>query len=112
MWTPRALARFLPSLVRALINSRSNSAKPPRTVRMSLPCAVVVSAQVSASDLKPAPALAMPSKMVNKSKVLRANLSRRVTNKTSPGPNPFNARLSPGDLLRVNFVGACLLQLI
>src|SRR5450755_3052662 len=35
--TPRALARFLPSPVRLLINSRSNSARPPRTVSISRP---------------------------------------------------------------------------
>ena len=53
--TPRALARSLPSPVRLLINSRSNSARPPRTVSISRPCGVVVSAQVSRSDLNPAP---------------------------------------------------------
>jgi len=40
------------------ISSRSNSAKPPRTVSISLPCGVVVSAQASFIDLKPARALA------------------------------------------------------
>ena len=44
-----------PSPVRVRISSRSNSARPPKTVNISLPCAVVVSAQVSRSDLKPAP---------------------------------------------------------
>ena len=39
-------------------HSRSNSASPPRTVSINRPCGVVVSAQVSASDLKPAPAFA------------------------------------------------------
>ncbi len=53
MCTPRAFARFRPSLVRALINSRSNSASLPSTVSMSRPWAVVVSAQVSASNRKP-----------------------------------------------------------
>ena len=41
--TPRSLARFLPSPVRARINSRSNSAKPPRTVSIKRPCGLVVS---------------------------------------------------------------------
>ena len=40
--TPLALARPLPSLVRLRINSRSNSASPPRTVSINLPCAAVV----------------------------------------------------------------------
>jgi hypothetical protein len=53
--TPIAFARRLPSPVRARISSRSNSAIPASMVISSLPCAVVVSAQVSASDLKPAP---------------------------------------------------------
>src|SRR6516165_8696187 len=54
---PRALARLRPSPVRARISSRSNSARPPRIVSISRPCAVVVSAQLSFSDLKPAPRL-------------------------------------------------------
>jgi hypothetical protein len=41
---PVAFARARPSLVRDLMSSRSNSAKPPWTVSMSLPCGVVVSA--------------------------------------------------------------------
>jgi hypothetical protein len=43
--TPRACARLRPSPVRARISSRSNSAKPPRTVSIRRPCGVVVSAQ-------------------------------------------------------------------
>ena len=42
--TPRALARARPSVVRAWINSFSNSASPPNTVSISRPCGVVVSA--------------------------------------------------------------------
>jgi hypothetical protein len=61
--TPLAFARVLPSLVRARISSRSNSASPPNTVSISRPCAVVVSAHASLSDLKPAPALAITSRM-------------------------------------------------
>ena len=52
---PRALACCSrPSPVRARINSRSNSASPPRTVSIKRPCAVVVSAQASARDRNPA----------------------------------------------------------
>jgi hypothetical protein len=54
---PMALARALPSLVRARMNDLSNSATPPRTVSINLPCGVVVSAQASPRDLKLAPAL-------------------------------------------------------
>src|SRR5262249_14039504 len=43
--TPRAFARCLPSVVRARISSRSNSARPPSTVSINRPCGVVVSAQ-------------------------------------------------------------------
>jgi hypothetical protein len=52
-FTPLAFARALPSLVRARIKSRSNSAKPARIVTINRPCALVVSAQLSCSDLKP-----------------------------------------------------------
>jgi hypothetical protein len=67
--TPRALARVRPSLVRARISSRSNSAKPPSTVNISRPCGVVVSAHLSVSDLKPAPALAIMSRILSRSRV-------------------------------------------
>jgi hypothetical protein len=50
--TPAFFALSRPSLVRALISSRSNSANPPRTVSISRPAGVVVSAQGSVSDLK------------------------------------------------------------
>ena len=49
--TPRSCARFLPSPVRARISSRSNSARPPRTVSISRPCGLVVSAHVPACGL-------------------------------------------------------------
>ena len=45
--TPRALACFRPSLVRALISSRSNSASPPRTVRIHSRCQVDASEKIS-----------------------------------------------------------------
>jgi hypothetical protein len=83
-FTPRAFARVLPSLVRARISSRSNSAKPPKTVNISRPCGVVVSAQASPNDLKPAPALAITSRILSRSRVDRANRSSRVTTRTSP----------------------------
>ena len=47
IFTPRALARSRPSLVRARMRSRSNSARPPSTVNISRPCDVVVSARVA-----------------------------------------------------------------
>jgi hypothetical protein len=89
-FTPLALARSLPSPVLARISSRSNSAKPPRTVSISLPCGVVVSAQASFSDLKPARALAIASRM-SWSRVERASRSNRVTTSTSPGASLHNA---------------------
>src|SRR6266567_3827231 len=77
---PLAFARSRPSPVRVRISSRSNSAKPPNTVSINRPCAVVVSAQASLSDLKPAPfAPIVPSKF-RRSRVDRANRSSRVTN--------------------------------
>jgi hypothetical protein len=54
----------------------------------------VVSAQASASDLKPAPALATASSTLSKSRVERARRSKRVTNRTSPGPRAAIARAS------------------
>jgi len=79
-------ARFRPSSVLARISSRSNSASPPSTVSISLPCAVVVSAHASASDLKPAPAFATASSTLSRSRVERASRSSRVTSNTSPAP--------------------------
>jgi hypothetical protein len=46
-FTPRAL-------VRARINSRWNSARPPRMVTIKRPCGVVVSPHVSPSERNPA----------------------------------------------------------
>ena len=74
---PLALARSRPSLVRLRINSRSNSAKPPRTVSINLPCAVVASAQVSRSDLNPAPLSATTPIRLRRSLVDQASRSRR-----------------------------------
>jgi hypothetical protein len=58
---------------------------------MSLPCGVVVSAQVSASDLNPAPRLAISSSVLSKSRVLRASRSSRVTINTSLSPSRASA---------------------
>src|SRR5215813_8426158 len=66
--TPRSLARFRPSPVRARISSRSNSAKPPRTVSISRPCAVVVSAHVSLSERKPAPRFPISSSTLSRAR--------------------------------------------
>src|SRR3984957_2497844 len=68
------------------INSRSNSARPPSTVSISLPCAVVVSAQVSRRDRKPAPLSATVPRVLSKSLVDLARRSRRVTTSTSSLP--------------------------
>ena len=94
MWTPRDRARFLPSPVRARIRSRSNSARPPSTVSINLPCAVVVSAHASANERKPAPAFAIASMMLRRSRVDRASRSSRVTSSVSPSAIVFKARVS------------------
>ncbi len=82
--TPRAFARVLPSPVRAMISSRSNSASPPNTVSISLPCGVVVSAQVSFRELKPALRSPTAASTLSRSRVERASRSSRVTISTSP----------------------------
>jgi len=46
---PLASLRSRPSPVRVWINSRSNSARPPKTVSIKRPCAVVVSAKYLAA---------------------------------------------------------------
>jgi len=87
IFTPRALARSLPSPVRARINSRSNSASPPRTVNIRRPCAVVVPAHVSLRDLNPAFFAVIAASVLRRSRVDRARRSRRVTISTSPLPS-------------------------
>jgi hypothetical protein len=82
--TPLAWARFRPSLVRARIKWRSNSASPPRTVSINRPCGVAVSAQGSPSDLKLAPALPITSRVLRRSRVDHASRSRLVTIRQSP----------------------------
>lgn len=81
--------------VRALVSSRSNSANPPKTVSMSRPCGVVVSAQVSPIDRKPAPLSAIVARMLSRSRVERARRSRRATMTTSPVSSEARSRASP-----------------
>jgi hypothetical protein len=59
----------LPSLVRARISSRSNSASPPRTVSINRPCAVVVSAHASPRERNPAFLLVMVARVLRRSRV-------------------------------------------
>ena len=91
---PRALARSRPSAVRAWISSRSNSAKPPRTVSTSRPCGVVVSAHVSASDRNPALRSVTAASVLRRPRVERARRSSLVTTSTSPGSSAAIARRS------------------
>src|SRR5580704_16112421 len=72
---PLAITLVRPSPVRAKISDRSNSASPPRTVSISLPCGVVVSAQGSARDRKPAPFSATVASTLRRSLVLLASRS-------------------------------------
>lgn len=80
-----------PSGLRALApltRPRSNQlalelGEPPKTVSIKRPCAVVVSAQVSLSDLKPAPFSAIVPSRFRRSRVDRAKRSSRVTTNTS-----------------------------
>ena len=81
---PRALARSRPSLVRARISSRSNSAKPPSTVKIRRPWRVVVSAHVSPSERKPGRLAVIAASVLRRSRVERASRSSRVTISTSP----------------------------
>jgi len=90
--TPRSFARLRPSPVRARISSRSNSAKPPNTVNISRPCGLVVSAQVSFSERKPAPRFVMASMTLSRSRVERASLSTSSTRSASPVSSWTNGR--------------------
>jgi hypothetical protein len=69
---PRALAGSRPSPVRARINSRSSSAKPPSTVSINRPCAVVVSAHTSARDRNSASLPLIDARVLRRSRVERA----------------------------------------
>src|SRR5262249_54935737 len=86
IFTPARLARSLPSLVLILISSRSNSARPPNTVSISLPAGVVVSAQGSARDLNKQSLSVICFTVVRRSMVDRANRSNRVTTKQPQAP--------------------------
>ena len=82
---PWALARLRPSAVRVRIRSRSTSAKPPSTASIKRPVLLVLSAHGSAKDRNCALASTMRLTMPNKSNVLRARRSIRVTVTMSPG---------------------------
>ena len=92
----RALAPMRPSPVRTRINSRSNSASPPRTVNIRRPWAVVVSAQVSPSDLNVAPDLRRSGRECWPAQVDRASRSSRVTITRSPASMVFSSRVAAG----------------
>ena len=89
--TPRAFARSRPSLVLAKMRCLSNSANPPSTVIISLPCGVVVSAQELPRDLKPAPRSPIAARVLSRSLVLRARRSSLVTSNTSPSSRTATA---------------------
>jgi hypothetical protein len=90
------LAATRPALVRSTIRERSKSAIPANTVRTMRPAGVVVSAHGSASDRRPATVSLIRSAMSRRSRVDRANRSRRVTVTTSPARRCSNRRLSSG----------------
>src|SRR6516162_10338201 len=81
---PSDIARARPSLVLCRIKLRSNSAIPDSTVGIRRPCALVVSAQGSPSDLKPAPSLPIRSMILSRSSVERASRSSLVTTRLVP----------------------------
>ena len=94
MCFPWALARLLPSAVRVRIRSRSTSASPPSTASIKRPVLLVLSAHGSAKDRNCALASTMRLTMPNRSKVLRARRSIRVTvrlNRTSDVPDDLRA---------------------
>jgi hypothetical protein len=108
---PRSFARLRPSPVRARINSRSNSAKPPSTVSISRPWALVVSAHASWRLLKPAPRAVIAAITLSRSRVDLASRSSRVTTSTSPGSSRPIAFTSSGrsvfapDIFSLNTLG-------
>ena len=93
-FTPRTCAGTLPSAVLAKIKCRSNSARPPRTVSISLPCGEVPSAQGSPREQKPALASSMAARVLSRSRVERASRSSLVTSSTSPGARQRRHRAS------------------
>jgi hypothetical protein len=76
---------FRPSAVRVRIRSRSTSARPPSTASIKRPVLLVLSAHGSAEDRNCALASTLRLTMANRSKVLRARRSIRLTVTTSPG---------------------------
>jgi hypothetical protein len=103
-FTPRAIARARPSPVLALISSRSNSARPPSTVSINRPCGVVVLAQVSPRERKPAFRSPIDARTFNRSLVERASRSSRVTITTSPASRTFRSFASSGRSARAPLI--------
>jgi hypothetical protein len=68
------------------MNMTADTTRPPRTVDTNRPCGVVVSAQWSASERKPAPAFPTASMTFSKSLVDRANSVRNRSTISFPGP--------------------------
>ena len=78
-----------------LFRNADERAKPPSTVSIRRPCGVVVSAQVSLSDLKPAPRLPISSSTLSRSRVDLASRSSMRSMIQTAG-NSFAARsISP-----------------
>jgi hypothetical protein len=109
MCCPHFCARLRPSAVRVRIRSRSTSAEPPSAAIISRPVLVPVSARGSAKDRNCAFASTIRLAMPNRSKVLRASPSMRVTVTTSPEASlsSIRAKLAPvgpraGHLLAVD----------
>jgi hypothetical protein len=75
---------FRPSPVRGRISSPSNSASPPNTVSISRPCAVVVFAQLSPSNWKPALRSAIAPRVLRRSRVERASPAGRAWSPSAP----------------------------
>jgi hypothetical protein len=71
MCWPRAFVRSRGSAVR--IRSRSNSASSPSTVSIKRPCGVVVSAQVSPREWKPALRSVIAARVFRRSRVERCD---------------------------------------
>jgi hypothetical protein len=92
--------RSRPSPVRARMSSRSNSARPARTVSIRRPCALVVSAHVSRNDRKPAPLPPIAARVLRRSRIDLASRSSRVTRRTSPSLRASSARFSPARSVR------------
>jgi len=104
---PFGLARLRPSAVRVRIESRSTSARPPRTASIKRPVLVPVSAHGSARERNCALASTMRLTMPNRSKVLRARRSIRVTATTSQRSASASSALPfVGGLMSVTWIGA------